>query len=69
MTTTYLECGSKQVFSLFYRGVAFRLCRWNLSISSGPYAQVLLKEWIDFCEILGIGPLLIGKLPELHYTV
>jgi hypothetical protein len=27
------------------------------------------KEWIEFCEILGIRPLLIGKLPELHYTV
>jgi len=31
----------KQVFSLFYEGIAFRLCRWNLFTSSGPYAQVL----------------------------
>jgi hypothetical protein len=27
------------------------------------------KEWIEFYEILDIRPLLIGKLPELHYTV
>jgi hypothetical protein len=27
------------------------------------------KEWIKFYEILGIRPLLIGKLPKLHYTV
>ena len=36
-----LEMWVKQVFSLFYGGIAFRLCGWNLSISSGPYAQVL----------------------------
>jgi hypothetical protein len=31
----------KAVFGPLYRGIAFRLCGWYLSTSSGPYAQVL----------------------------
>ena len=40
------------VFGLYYGGIAFRLCGWHLSISSGPYAQVLQNSIHSF-NILG----------------
>jgi hypothetical protein len=41
MTPTYTECGPEQVFGLLYGVIRLRLCGRYLSISSGPYAQVL----------------------------
>jgi hypothetical protein len=52
----------------------------NFNILTDLYIHYLLQrslsgdlsvifEWIEFCEILDTRPLLIDKLPELHYTI
>jgi hypothetical protein len=48
-------------------GMWARCCNVAWHVIWNP--KYIWKEWIEFCEILGIRPLLICKLPELHYTV
>jgi hypothetical protein len=45
-----LEMWVRVVFGPLYGGIAFRLCGWHLSISSGPYAQSF-AEFNPFLQV------------------
>ena len=69
------------VFGPLYEGIAFRLCGWHLSISSGPYAQyfaefnpffqvysgvqITCHATLQYCNILHFRPIHVTYGPQL----